>query len=80
MILDEQGEFFHPWHIQSHPALTGMLTAKSANEQVRGRRFIQHHSGLVEINAWVDVEIIWYGAHFQIEWYSKPETHRSLLK
>lgn len=48
--------------------MTGMLTAKSENEQVRGGCFIQHHSGFVELNAWVDVEIIWYGAHFQTEW------------
>ena len=74
MILDEQGEFFHPWQTQSHPALTGMLAVKSANEQVRGHRLIQRHGGFVEIKAWVDVEIIWYGTCFQIEWYYKPET------
>lgn len=40
---------------------------KSANEQVRGRGFIQRHGGSGEIKAWVDMEIIRYGASCELE-------------
>lgn len=73
------GEILHPWHMES------VCVDRYANCEIckwAGER-PQFHSAaqwFVEIKAWVDMEIIWYGASFQVEWYYKPETHRSLFK